>query len=180
MTQIFWTIVPEKTQCGKTGVAREDFIIQQFFNTTRCQTGLPIERNNSPTLLPIPLSARMTFAWLSNPLHHPFLDRVSPRPLCFTHAGPTSDLAVFYCLCVCLKIPASASPASVLISSGWYRLYSPYLLPPDCSPYHWFIFSANLAPEIELTGLPQCVLQVTLKPSLILFSLTNQRLRLSP
>jgi len=44
LTQLFWTNVLRKTQCGKTGAAGEDFIIQQFSSTTGCQTGLPIDR----------------------------------------------------------------------------------------------------------------------------------------
>jgi len=47
LTQLFWTNVPGKTQCGKTGAAREDFIIQQFSSTTGCQTGLHTNRQIS-------------------------------------------------------------------------------------------------------------------------------------
>jgi len=136
LTQLFWKTVPEKIQCGKTGAAREVFIIQQFFSTTGCQTGLPTNWKNSPALLPIPASTRLTSVWLSDPQCQPLLDCVSLGPLCVTHAGEVNDCAVSWWLCVYLECPTSASPASVLISSGWSRLSVLYLLPPDCSPDH--------------------------------------------
>ena len=78
------------------------------------------------------------------------------------------------CLYVASSGSMSASP--VLIS----HLSVSYLLPPNYSLDHWFNFSANPAPEIELTSLPQYILQVPLKPPLILFLLTSQRPRLCP
>ena len=96
---------------------------------------------------------------------------INTGPLYVTHAGPpmTAQSAT----------SASASPTSTLIFWCCSQLSVPYLLPPAALQTTSLNFSANPAPEMKLTGLPQCVLQLTLKPLLILFSLIRQRPRLN-
>ena len=110
----FGQSVTEKIQCGKTDAAREDFIIQQFFSTIGCQTGLPNKEkilqhcpSLSISLDDLCVAPRPSTSTPAS-LHHHWAS------LCHPHR-PSSDCAVCN-IDVCLRGSASASPTSVLFS----------------------------------------------------------------
>jgi len=171
---------PSKTQYGKANVAREDFFIHQLSSTTRCQTRLPKKEKKFSSSSPSPsIILANLFVALKHFVSTPTCLCQPWASLCHPHR-PFSGCIVSCCLSIYLKCAASTSPISALVFCCWYWLSSPYFLPHAALQTTSLNFSANLTPEIEMTGLPQYVLQLTLKPFLILFSLVHQRSRLNP